>query len=306
MKKSKMAGAHLCALLTCLIWGTTFISSKKLLLADFSVFDVLFYRFLIGYLALALVAYKPLSFAGIKKEFWMCMAALFGVTLYFLGENMALTYTTTANVGVIVSTAPMFTALLAFLFLKEEKPGIPFFIGFCMAMAGICLISFQGGESMGFHLKGDLLALMASLMWAVYTIILKKFVVMEKNMLATTRRILFYGLITMLPLSFLFGAPRNPLQVISWEYLPNLLFLGLGASALCYLTWNKTLHTLGALRCSNYIYIIPVVTIVASALFLQEGITAKSLAGVLLTIAGLVISENKFSFFSRKVKKAEV
>lgn len=293
MGKSKMAGAHLCALFTCLIWGTTFIASKKLLLGGFNVFDILFYRFLIGYAALFAVTGKPLKFAGWKKEFWMCMAALFGVTLYFLGENMALLLTSTGNVGVIVSTAPMFTALLAFLFLKEEKPNIFFFVGFIIAMTGICFISFQKNADAGIHLNGDLLALLAAFLWAVYTIIMKRCVSLKENMLTTTRRILFYGLVTMLPLSAIFGLPANPTLILKWEYLPNLLFLGLLASALCYATWNWTLRTLGAVKASNYIYFIPVVTIVASAIFLKEKITFRILSGVALAVLGLIISERK-------------
>ena len=98
-------------------------------------------------------------------------AGLCGVCLYYLLENIALTFTMASNVGVIISVAPFFTALLSRLFLKqEERLNIGFFIGFLVAMAGIALISFNGSA---LHLNpvGDLLALLAAFIWACYSIL---------------------------------------------------------------------------------------------------------------------------------------
>lgn len=75
----------------------------------------------------------------------------------------------------------------------------------------------------------------------------------------------------------------------------HLLFLGLGASALCFVTWNSAVKMLGAVKTSVYIYLVPVVTIAASALILQERITTMAVFGALLTLAGLFISESKLS-----------
>ncbi len=294
MKTDKQLRAHICALFTACIWGTTFIASK-ILLQHFSVFDVLFYRFAIGYIALTIISPKPLKVESIKKELAMAVAGFFGITLYFLGENQALTFTATANVGVVVSLAPMFTVLLAYFFLKEEKPKWQFFLGFVVAMSGITLISFRGESSVSFHALGDFLALLAALFWAIYTVVLRKYVPMEKNMLAITKRIIFYGLITMIPCSLFFGMPVNPMEFFNETYLIPIMFLGVGASAICYLTWNWTLHTLGALKASNYIYAVPVITIIASAIILKETVTLTVVIGALLAIAGLIISEKNKS-----------
>ena len=71
----------------------------------------------------------------------------------------------------------------------------------------------------------------------------------------------------------------------------NLLYLGLFASALCFLTWNRVVEILGAVKSSVYIYMVPVVTVVASAIILGERLTWISLAGILLTLCGVTISE---------------
>lgn len=65
------------------------------------------------------------------------------------------------------------------------------------------------------------------------------------------------------PLEFKFGMQR----FLDLSVLANLLFLGLGASALCFVTWNLAVGILGAVKTSVYIYIVPVITVAASALF---------------------------------------
>ena len=71
----------------------------------------------------------------------------------------------------------------------------------------------------------------------------------------------------------------------------NLLFLGMGASALCFVTWNFSVKVLGTIRTSVYIYIVPVITVITSVLILHEGLTLLSVIGTLLTLAGLFLSK---------------
>lgn len=290
--EKKKVLAHIAGILTAVIWGTTFISTK-VLLNDFEPITVLVYRFLIAYVAMMIIKPKPLRFESLKKEFWYFMAGLLGVTIYFLFENIGLTYTLASNASVIVSTAPMFTALLAFIFLKNEKPKKFFFIGFVFAMTGIALISFQGTSNLELHVVGDLLALGAAIVWAIYSIILKKHISMSSHMIEITKRIIFYGIITMLPFGAIFGAELQMDKLFSGVNLVNFLYLGIGASAICYVTWNYSLEVLGALKASLYIYLVPVIAIITSVIVLGEPFTLTVGIGVVLTLAGLMISEKK-------------
>jgi drug/metabolite transporter (DMT)-like permease len=97
----------------------------------------------------------------------------------------------------------------------------------------------------------------------------------------------------MLPALFIFPFKINILNFSNITYLLNILYLGLGASAICFVTWNKAIKILGAVKTSTYIYIVPVVTIITSFIVLKEKITIIALVGALLTLAGLFISENK-------------
>ena len=231
--------------------------------------------------------------ATARQELAFAAAGLCGVCLYYLLENIALTYTMASNVGVIISVAPFFTALLSHLFLHQDeklRPG--FFLGFAVAMAGIILISFNG-SSLQFGPTGDLLALLAAFLWACYSILTKKISSYGYPTILTTRRTFFYGILFMVPALFFFDFQWDLTRFANPVYLLNILFLGLGASALCFVTWNFAVKRLGAVRTSIYIYMVPVITLIASVLILHEPFTWMTGTGMFLTLAGLLLSEYK-------------
>ncbi|WP_333648732.1 DMT family transporter [Lacrimispora sp.] len=292
MKTNKEMTGHLLAAITTFIWGTTFISTK-VLLVSFTPIEILFFRFVMGLIILTAVFPHRLKGTTWKQEILFAGAGLCGVTLYFLLENIALTYTLASNVGVIISIAPFFTALFSHLFLENEKLKANFFIGFVIAMIGIILINFNGSMVLKLNPMGDLLAILAAFVWAIYAILTKKVSQFGYNTIQTTRRIFLYGVIFMLPalsvLPFKWGFERF-LQPVN---LFNILFLGLGASALCFVTWNTAVKLLGAVKTSIYIYLVPAVTVITSILILNETITWIAACGTLLTLVGLFISERK-------------
>lgn len=299
-----MLTGHALACLTIFIWGTTFISTKVLLMA-FSPVEILFLRFVIGFIALSLAYPYRLPWQGKKQELYFAAAGLCGITLYFLLENIALTYTLASNVGIILSVAPFFTAMFAHLFLDGEKLRLQFFLGFALAITGIFLISFNGRAVPGLNPLGDLLALLAAVIWAAYSILTKKIAGFRNNTIQTTRRIFLYGLLFMLPALGAFGFIPDIGQMLKPVNLSNLLFLGLGASALCFVTWNVAVALLGAVKTSVYIYLVPVITAVTAAIVLREELTGMAVVGMALTLAGLFLSEHKLRFPVRSRVESE-
>ncbi len=289
MDKKTTAG-HIMALITIVIWGTTFISTK-ILLEDFTPVEILFSRFLLGVLALIAVYPKRLKIKDKKQEFTFAAAGLCGICLYYLLENIALTYTMASNVGVIISVAPFFTAVLSHVFLKEEeKLKAQFFVGFIVAMTGISLISFSGSK-LELNPIGDVLAVAAAFIWAVYSLLIRKISSYGYYTIQTTRRIFTYGIIFMLPFLFVFEVSLDMQKLVRPEYALNLIYLGLGASALCFVTWNYAVKMLGAVKTSVYIYIVPVITVVTSVIVLKEEITWMAAAGIGFTLMGLFLSD---------------
>jgi len=289
MAQNKNTVGHIVSFFTIIIWGTTFISTK-FLLKDFTPIEILFFRFILGFFTLSLVYPHKLHIKDRKQEWLFIGAGLCGVTLYFLFENIALMLSYASNVGVIVSIAPFFTAILAHLFLENEKMKPAFFLGFAASIAGIFLISFNGSTILKLNPMGDLLAVLAAAVWAVYSILTKKISAFHYNTIQTTRRIFFYGIVFMIPALFLFDFQLDLLRFTKPINLLNMLYLGFGASALCFVTWNWAVKILGAVKTSVYIYIIPVITVTISAIVLHERITWIAITGTALIMVGLFLS----------------
>ena len=139
-------------------------------------------------------------------------------------------------------------------------------------MLGIGLISFNGA-SLQLNPIGDLLALLAAFLWACYSILTRKISSFGYNTILTTRRVFFYGILFMIPTLFLFDFKLDLSRFANMTYLLNILFLGLGASALCFVTWNFAVKILGAVKTSICIYLVPVITVAASVLIIHEPFT---------------------------------
>lgn len=298
--------AHGVALATIVVWGTTFIATK-LLLTAFSPIEILVIRFAMGYLGL--VVYERFSFADAhrdtirwdtRQELLFAGAGLTGVVMYYLLENHALTLTFASNVGILVSIAPLTTALLAPFFLKEEPVKVNIIVGFVIASVGVALVMFNGTVELHLSLAGDLLALASTIGWAIYSIILKKIDTERYKVSTYTKKIFFYGIVFMLPFAATgdFSLSRADFTL---RNLGLLLFLGLGASAACFVSWNHAVHVLGVFRTSAYIYLTPLVSLFTASMVLGESITPMALGGCLLILAGLYLSERKLIFI-RKTK----
>lgn len=301
--ENKAIMGHLLALITIIIWGTTFISTK-ILLKDFIPVEILFFRFVIGFIMLSLIYPYRFKITEKKHEIYFAVAGLCGVTLYFLLENIALTYTLASNVGVIIAISPFFTAVFAYLFIHGEKLRVQFFIGFVIAIFGVFLINFNGNVVLKLNPLGDMLAIFAAIIWAIYSILIKKISGFNYNTVQTTCRIFFYGLLFMIPAVVISHFKFNLDGFTHIVNILNILYLGLGASAICFVTWSLAVKILGAIKTSIYIYVVPVITVITSIIVLHERFTWIALVGTLFTLLGLFISESKVDFkINRKSKK---
>ncbi|MGE4277730.1 MAG: DMT family transporter [Lawsonibacter sp.] len=288
---NKRTLGHVAALFTILNWGTTFIGTKILLRA-FTPVEILVFRFLLGVSALFIACPHLLRVRNPRQELTFAAAGLSGACLYYLMENVALSYTTAANVGVIVTAAPLFTALIAWKSDGEgRRPSGRFFLGFVTAMAGICLISFTSLSDVSLDWRGDLLALGAAAVWGVYSTLVKRISAFGYSVLQTTRRTFLYGLLFMIPAALVMDFQWDLSRFENPVYTGTFLYLGLGACALCFATWGFAVSVLGAVKTCVYIYLSPVITLICSALILHERITGAALAGAGLTLVGLIVSQ---------------
>lgn len=290
MQSNKVKG-HLLAFFTCFLWGTTFIGTK-VLLTDFTPLEILVVRFVISYLSLWVICPKRLKGTSKREEFYFAAAGLFGVAIYYLMENVALTYTYAANVSIIVSTAPLFTGIFIMLFAGGKKLSASFYLGFLAAIAGIALISL-GGQELHLSPKGDILSIIAAVMWSIYSVAMEKVSETKHSMILVTRRIFFYGILFMLPAVPFMGFSVTLTDILKTENLMVFLFLGVLCGAGGFVFWNMAMKALGAVSTSLYIYLIPVITIIAGWLVLHEPVNSSGIWGTILILSGLLLSQWK-------------
>lgn len=290
MNMSRTAFGHAVAFFTVFVWGITFVCTK-VLLKDFQPVEILFLRFVMAFFALYAAAPGKLPGMTLQRHVVVAAAGLTGICLYYLLENIALDHTMASNVAVILAATPLFTALVArFVFRSGERLAPLFYVGFLVAMAGICLISFNGSR-LSLNPLGDLLAVSAAFVWAFYACLTSIMGRWGCSSTQITRATFAWGLVFMLPCMAFFGFNWNMERLFRPVNLVNMLFLGLVASAMCFTTWNMAVRFLGTVRASLYIYLVPVITVVVSVLVLHEPLTLLSALGTVLTLVGLFLSQ---------------
>jgi drug/metabolite transporter (DMT)-like permease len=281
---------HLLALFVTVVWGITFVSTKVLLQHGLTPASIFFCRFLTAWLIIWVVCPKRLWADRLKDELLFMVLGITGGSVYFLAENTALKYTLASNVSLIICTAPLITAFLSHLWVKGERMRRHFIYGSLLALTGVALVVFNGHFILKLSPLGDILTMAAAFLWGCYTIFLKR---MDAGypVLFITRKVFFYGLLTILPVFFISPPVADAALLTQPAVLSNLLFLGIIASMLCYFLWNIALKHLGAIRTTNYIYLTPLVTLITSFLVIDEEITPVALLGAAFTVGGVYWAE---------------
>ncbi len=278
--------AYIAAFAIVVIWGCTFVQTKVLINAGMYPEEIFFFRFALAYILIMPLAGRKLFLDNFKDELLAIMLGLSGGSLYFVTENYALAYGYCYNVSLIVCLTPLITALIVGWLYPSERLNKKGFIGSIVALSGMVLVVFNGNFILKLSPLGDALALAACLCWAIYSLIIKKLQTRYSNMLIT-RKVFGYGLITILPMLITKGVNVGIILdggIIVWG---NILALGCIASMLCFLGWNWCLKRIGIVRATNFIYLNPLITIITSALVLNERVTWVAMLGAILILGGL-------------------
>ena len=296
---------HLLALITACLWGSTFAASSLLISAGLSPAQIMCLRFIIAY-----VLMLPFSHRNIVPRLWRdeALFVLLGITggsLYFLAENYAVKLTNfTSTVALIVCTCPILTALLNRIIWRKEHLSGRFVGGSVIALVGVSMVVLNGVFVLDDNPWVILLSFGAALLWSFYSIILK---VLDKRYGSDviTRKVFFWGVVTMLPVivgeflsgNGLFHQNSGAMQIsaINWRehILVPLLFLAVIASLGCFLLWNIVCKRLTVVTASNYLYFNPVTSLWVGALLLGEQVTVTAVIGCLITIVGVYMCNRR-------------
>ena len=206
-----------------------------LLLAGLTPAQIFTLRFLIAYVLLLgyqfiLQSFNSSTFqffcSSWRDELLMVLLGITGGSVYFLTENAAMLYTTATNTSLIVCSCPLFAMLLvALVYRQSEHFTKTQVFGSVMACIGMAVVVLNGHFVLHLSPLGDTLAFCACLCWAVYSLLIKP-ATERYSALFITRKVFFYGLVTIIPY-YIIEPGFPPLEVLlRTDVILNLLFLG--------------------------------------------------------------------------------
>ena len=177
-----------------------------------------------------------------------------------------------------------------------------FILGFLIAISGIILITLNGVFELKLNPLGDILALLAMISWGIYCVFLKKIQDLGYSGTATTRHIMEYGFIFLIPLFFITKSEFNFHAFTDYKVVFAILFLALFASTIAFLFWNYSCERISAVSTNIYLYLSPLISTLFSFLFLNERITIFTIIGMILSVIGLIVSSD---FIKKKLDKSK-
>lgn len=295
VKKNSDFWYHVAAFAMILVWGISFLNTRVLLDAGLTPTEIFVARFTIAYLSLLVICRFKVLFTGWRDELLFVVCGVAGGSAYFIAENTALELTLISDVAVLVSTAPLTTALMGALFYRDERITWLTCLGMVIAFIGSVMLALKDGFVWGDSVLGDLLALLAAFVWAFYSMALKK-LNRSYTTLFITRKLFFYGILSALPFLLLENNRPDLNVLMQPEVWGNLLYLGLICSLAAYFIWGITVKRIGAVRASNYFYLSPIISMIAAAIWFGERTNAIAYIGCVLILAGVIMAEK----FKRK------
>lgn len=307
-----MLGALL-GLFAIVVWGVTVVNTRALLV-DFSSLEIMVIRFVLAWFVLWVMSPREFKFVTLfggrrtvltyRIYAWM---GLCGVALYQFTENCAIHYTNASNVAILMSLSPIVTAVMAKVFLKDRNLGIWMWVGSIMAISGGILVGADNIRDLHLDPLGDFMVLVTIVCWGVYSLLMDRTNHVRVSALVVVRKAFFWSLVAILPVA-VWGTTGSGQAALDGSFainldpavnrarfgnfwnLFNLVFLGVFASALAFSAWNLASKRLGMVKANVGLYLMPVVGVVAAALFLGERITLPVILGGLLILAGVAVA----------------
>lgn len=289
LKKNNTAWFHVLAIVVILAWGVSFPFTKILLNAGITPTEIFVYRSVVAYLGLLVFSRFKIKVWEWRDELLAVLCGLTGGAMYFILQNEALKLTLLSDVVVVVAINPLLTTILAAIFLKDERFSWMALLGSAVAFAGVAVVTFQNGFVWGDGLLGNVLAFLAALSWAVYSVLLKR-MQGRRSTLDVTRKVMIYGALCAVPLMF-FELMSPMSTILRPDLLANMLFLALVCSMAAFFLWNVVIKKIGTIKASNYLYLDPVVSIVAGVILIQEPVSLVAMVGCALVLIGVIMVE---------------
>lgn len=276
-----------------LLWGGNFVIGRAVA-GDIPPITFAFLRWLVAFMIFLPIAYHRTKneWPMLKQNFGaVILLALTGVAAFNTLVYIGLHYTTSINASLMNSTTPIMIYILSFLLLKERLTRFQA-IGTLVSLTGVLFI-ISGGSldsllAFSFN-KGDLIVLAAVFCWSVYSLLIKKYAGKLPGY-STFLVTIAIGALMLLPFTAyeLLTIP----QTIEWSIstISAILYVGIVASIVAFLSWNTGVIALGANKAGIYLNFIPVFATIFAVIFLNEQLLIAQVVGGIAVIAGVFIS----------------
>ena len=273
-----------------LFWGMSFVWTT-ILLKYYQPVSIIFIRLVISscFLFILMKIFRVRTKVARKDIPFFLLSALFNPFLYFIGENYGLKYTTSTITSVIIATIPLFTPVAAWFFFRERLSWLNL-TGLIVSFTGILLLLVRKDLTLAIDPKGFFFLIGAVVSAIIYTVLLKKLSVNYRPIILIGYQNLI-GVILFMPLFFFFEYRQFISVTPNREIIQSFLFLAFLASSLSFVFFARIVKSIGISKANIFTNLIPVFTAVFSFFILTEQFTLLKVAGILIVIFGVYISE---------------
>lgn len=282
---------YLLLLLQQLIASGTHIVAKTLT-SEVPAPVVLLYRALIvSALYSVVLIFRRNKFKKVENKDWLkfILIGLLNIPINQFLFLSSLELTEAPNVAFAYSLVPAFVLIISVSFFRERTTKFKLF-GVGLAVTGtVLLLMNKGFDFSTGSTVGDILALLASLSWAFYTI-LGKGLSEKYGAIFTTGMAMLIGLVLYLPI-FHFHPVEYQITDISMKNWGQIFYIGAITSGVGYTLWYYSLQKLDASKVSVFNNVQPVLTTILAFFILDNAINANFVVAGVLIIAGVVITQ---------------
>lgn len=282
---------YLFAVLSMLFWGLSFVWFK-IVVKWYEPITIIFLRLIISGSLMMVFMLLTRSWQTIKRKHlkYFLLLAFAQPFCYFLGESFGLTLVSSTIASVIIATIPLFSPFAGY-FLVREKVTIPVVLGIVFSFLGIILMLINPDFSLNASPKGVLLLFLAVFAAVAYSVIIRK-ISHEYNPVTIITNQNLIGAVYFLPLFLVFDFQHFITVTPTRELIRALLQLSVFASTLAYVFYIIAIKGIGVIKANVFANLIPVFTGFFSFLILGETFTALKIAGMLLVLFGVVVSQS--------------
>ena len=299
----KSFAVYLSAIIAMVFWALSFIWYKEVLVLYKPVSLVLMRLIISSILLLTVTAslgrLDRIERKDIKSFVFLSFLSPF---LYFLGESYGVSYMSSTLAAVIIATIPLFSPIGAYYYLKE-RISMMNFVGIVVSVVGVALVVFhQGFNITDVHPIGLGFMLLAVVSALGYSIIIKR-LADRYNVFSIVAYQNLIGIFFFLPLFFFLDFKQFVSVTPTWDVIVPLLNLGVFASTFAFIFFTYAIKNLGISKANIFTNAIPVLTAIFAYFILKEQITPLKMAGILVVVLGLFLSQIRKGMFKGLFKR---